>query len=129
MCRHGGHKWGLSLRLCLYVHVCLSVTGLRLKYSIVYVPVWQMTLMMPRTMEVTSRLRSQRTEQVQRYGRRLTTTNDRQDNSDRRRLVRQHLTNLLCLLTCGQDTVQHNVVSTVLRPSSFRPIELSKCSA
>ena len=53
--------WGLSLDLMLYLYVCLSVMGLRLKYMglrIVYVPLWHVLLMMTSYL----RLRTRRIE-------------------------------------------------------------------
>ena len=101
---------GLSLRLCLYV--CMSVTGLRLKYTglrIVYVPLQHVPLMMP------SRWRSRtRRIPVEDYARtspdvwrQLTAQQKdekRQDNGDKKRLVRQHPSDLLCSLTRELDT-------------------------
>ena len=70
----------------MYMYVCYGFMGIHVGIVYVHVPVWHVTLMMPLVMEVASRLRSRRTEDD----------------------------DLLCLLTCGRDTAQHGVVSTVL---------------
>ena len=63
------------------------------------------------------------TEQVQMYGRRLTAQQKderRQDNDDKKRLARHHLSDLLCSLTREQiGGGQHGVISPVLRALPF----------
>jgi len=79
-----------------------------------------------------SRSRTQRIEDDARmYGRRLTAEqkNERQDNGDKKRLARQHPSDLLSSLTRERDrrrTARHCFDSDWTSP--FRPIELSTCS-
>ena len=72
-------------------------------------------------------------EQVQGYRRRLTAKqkDERQDNRDRRRLARQHPSDLLRSLTRGPDrrsldSTRRLDCASRLQPSPFRP---STCSA
>ena len=110
----GALVWG-----CACMFVCLSITGLLLKYtglSIVTVT-WR------------SRLRTRRIEDDAKtsprcMGRRLTAQQKdrrRQDNGDKKRLTRHHPSDLLRSLTRERiGRGQHSVVSQALQASPFQ---------
>ena len=92
------------------MYICLSVTGLRLKYTglrVVYVPLWHVPLTMPSRW--ISRSRTQRIEDDARTSPDVWKTVNcrrderRQDNSDKKRLARQHPSYLLRSLTRERD--------------------------
>ena len=112
------------------MYVCLSVTGLQLKYTalcIEYVPLaraaqdaiarWRWHGDQGRGLE------GQKTtpERVQMYGRQLTAQQKnerRQDNGDKKRLAHHHPSDLLCSLSRERiGGGQHGVVSPASRAS------------
>ena len=107
------------------MYVCLSVTGLRLKYTglrIVFVPFWHMLLMMPSRWR--SRPRTKRTEDNPSMSPdvwKMVTVQQkdvRQDNGDKKRLAYQHPSDLLRLLTYERDR-QRTARCHLDRTSSF----------
>ena len=126
------YRWQQTHDVFQYSFVAERLTGLRLKYTGLY------TCLARAAHDARSHwgwgLGGQKSmpERVHRYRRRLTTQqkDERQDNRDRRWLVRQHPSDLLRSLTPGRiGGGQHAVVSTALWATPFRPIKLSMCSA
>ena len=109
--------------VCMYV--CMSVTGLRLKYTglcIVYVPLGMCSSGCHRDSRTRKIEDDARTSPM--YGRWLTAQQKderRQDNGDKKRLAHQHWSDLLRSLIRERDRRRTALlVSTALRASPFQ---------